>query len=119
MLRTSSEPLELGPVMAERTLTLFRNDGTALPISVRLGRPFVSQLLDAPAIPEYRCALQIVGIGDERVIAPWGEDPFVALQYAIDLIGQMLDALMRSENLEMRFHASEERSGWIWRYPPH
>jgi hypothetical protein len=23
------------------------------------------------------------------VVAPWGEDPFVALQHAIDLIGQM------------------------------
>jgi hypothetical protein len=98
---------------------LFRKDGAALPVSVRLGRPFIGNSFEAPAAPEYRCAAQVVGIGDERVVAPWGEDPFVALQYAIDLIGQMLDDLVRRENLETRFRSGQDRAGWIWRYPPH
>lgn len=113
-----SESLELRPIIAERTLTLFRKDGAAVPISVRLGKPFVGKPFKAPATPEYRCAAQIVGIGDERVVAPWGEDPFVALQYAIDVIGQMLDDLVRREHLEIRFRSGEDRTGWIWRYPP-
>ena len=109
--------MELGLVIAERALTLIRRDGTALPISVRLGKPFVGNSFKAAEASEYRCAVQIVGIGDERVFAPWGEDPFVALQYAIDLIGQMLDDLVRRENLEIRFRSGEDRTGWIWRYP--
>ena len=98
-----SSPLELGPVTAERAFTLFKRDGIALPVSVRLGKPFVGRPFKAPESHEYRCTAQIVGIGDERVVAPWGEDPLVALQYAIDLIGQMLDNLVQRENLEIRF----------------
>src|SRR5271154_2734532 len=119
MPQGNSESTELGPVTAERALTLFRKDGAALPISVRLGQPFVGKPFKAPESPEFRCAGQIVGIGDEHVVAPWGEDPFVALQYAIDLIGQMLDDLVRREDLEIRFRSGEDRTSWIWRYPPH
>jgi hypothetical protein len=107
----------LDTVTAERTFTLFRRDGTALPISVRIGKPFIDTQHEAPASPEYCCAVQIVGIGDERIVAPWGEDPFVALQYAIDLIGQKLDEIVRRENLEIRFRSGEDKTGWLKRYP--
>jgi hypothetical protein len=96
---------------------LFRRDGTSLPVTVRLGAPFVAEAPKARAQPEYRCAVQIVGIGDERLVAPWGEDAFVALQYAIDLIGQKLDDLVRRENLEIRFRTGEDQTSWIKRYP--
>ncbi len=110
-------PLEMGPVTAERTFTVFRKDGTALPILLRLGKPYVGKPFTPPELPEYRCAVQIVGIGDERVVAPWGEDQFVALQHAIDLIGLLLDELVQRENLEIRFRPGGGRTGWIWRYP--
>jgi hypothetical protein len=71
----------------QRTFSLFRRDGTSLPVTVRLGAPFIGNKPKPPAQPEYRCAIQILGIDDERVTAPWGEDPFVALQFAIDLVG--------------------------------
>jgi len=77
----------LGPITAERTFTLFRADGTALPITVRLGKPF-QEPTSGDNRGDYCCPVQIVG-ADERVYAPWGEDPFVALQYAIDLAGQL------------------------------
>jgi hypothetical protein len=70
--------------IAERTFRLFRRDGTSLPVTVRLGAPFVGKAPKPLAQPEYRCAIQILGIGDERVTAPWGEDPFAALQYAAE-----------------------------------
>ncbi len=110
-------PLELGPVMAERTVTLFTPSGTPLPILLRLGKPFVGKPFETPELPEYRCAIQIAGIGDERVVAPWGEDPFVALQHAIDLIGILLDELVERESLEIRFRSGGDRTEWIWRYP--
>ena len=100
-LPTKSKSMKIDHPLAERTFMLFRRDGTSFAVTVRLGAPFVGNT--PPAHPEYRCAVQILGIGDDRVIAPWGEDSFVALQYAIDLIGQMLDDLVRRENLEIRF----------------
>jgi len=104
--------LELGPVVAERQFPLFKQDGTKLPITVRIGKPF-------EVAGEYRCPVQILGKGNGRVHAPFGEDPFVALQYAIDLVGQLLDDLMRRENLETRFRPGEpQRASWIWRFPP-
>lgn len=74
----------------------FRRDGTSFAVTVRLGAPFVGEKPKQPAQPEYRCAVQISGIGDDRVIAPWGEDPFVALQYAIDFVGEKLDDFARA-----------------------
>jgi hypothetical protein len=114
--KKNSESLELGPVIAERSFTLSRLDGTPLRVSVRLGTPFVGRGSKPAKSAEYRCPVQIVGLGSETVVAPWGEDPFVALQYAIDYIGQRLDDLVRREKLEIRFRS--QRTGWIWRYPP-
>ena len=110
--------MKIDHLVAERTFMLFRRDGTSLAVTVRLGTPFVSKTPKRPAQPEYRCAVQILGIGDDRVIAPWGEDPFVALQYAIDFVGEKLDDFVRRENLQIRFR-SGKRKKWIWRYPPH
>lgn len=111
------EKLSLGPVVAERSFALFQRDGTPVQVSVRLGTPSVGRKSKVPGHDEYRCPVQIVGIGRENMVVVWGEDPFVALQHAIDYIGLRLDILVRKENLEIRFRSS--RSGWIWRYPPH
>lgn len=73
MPKKTSSSLELGPVTAERAFTLFRQDGTPLSVSVRLGKPFTGGPFKAPESPEYRCPAQIVGIGDERVVAPWAK----------------------------------------------
>jgi hypothetical protein len=114
--KKKSRTVELGPIVAEKSFTLFRRDGSPLQVSVRLGTPFVGRRSKAAKSAEYRCGAQIIGLGDETVVAPWGEDPFVALQHAIDYIGEKLDDLVRCEKLEIRFRS--QRTGWIWRYPP-
>jgi hypothetical protein len=113
-----SSPVELGPIVAERSFTLFKRDGTPLRVTVRLGTPFVVR--PEPESLEYRCPAQIVGIGNDRVHAPSGLDPFLALQYAMHLIGVKLDNFVHRENLEIRFPSGSDQtgSGWIWRYPP-
>jgi hypothetical protein len=112
-LPRKSKRLKIDQPIAERTFMLFRRDGTSQPVTVRLGARFVGKAPRPPAQPEYRCATQILGIGDERVIAPWGEDPFVALQYAIDLLGDRLDDFVRRENLEIRFRSGDDKQKWI------
>ena len=97
---------------------LFRRDGTSQPVTVRLGAPFVGNAPKPPAQPEYRYALQIVGIGDDHVVVPGGEDPFAVPQYAIDFVGEKLDDFVRRENLQIRFR-SGKRKKWICRYPPY
>jgi hypothetical protein len=60
----------------------------------------------------------IIQQGSDRIYAPWGEDPFVALQYAIDYIGQLLDAAVDRQQLQDRKKRScGDNNGWIWRYP--
>ncbi len=111
-----STPIPLGPVVAKRTFAAFRADGAEVFLTVRLGVPFQD------SIGEYRCPVQVCGLGDERVKTAFGEDPFVALQYALDLAGQLLDRLVSREQLEIRHRPEQrerERTSWIWRYPPH
>ena len=95
-LPVKSKRMKIDHPIAERTFKLFRRDGTSFAVTVRLGAPFVGEKSKQPAQPEYRCAVQISGIGDDRVIAPWGEDTFVALQYAIDFVGEKLDDFARA-----------------------
>ncbi len=104
----------MGEVISERIFSMFRADGTEVQITARLGKPYKEGSLG-----DNRCPLQVLGLGNERVYAPWGEDPFVALQYAIDYIGQLLDAAATREQLQDkngRRSSTEDR--WIWRYPP-
>ena len=113
-----SKRVRLDRPIAERSFMLFRRDGTPVPVTVRLGTPFIGKAAKLGARPEYSCAVQILGIGDERVTAPSGEDAFVALQYAIDLVGEKLDGFVRRENLQIRFTSGKHRKKWIWRFPP-
>ena len=61
-------------------------------------RPRVTAFLLCPAVPT-----QILGLGvDQIVYAPAGEDAFLALCYALDLIGQVLEGGSKSLNLQNR-----------------
>jgi hypothetical protein len=59
----------------------------------------------------WRCPLQILGLDhDERISAPAGEDPFVALQYALGLLDNGIERL----SLENRRRAIEGTpTSWI------
>jgi hypothetical protein len=114
-MRNEGEKVHLGAIVAERTFEAFRADGRNVLLTVRLGTPFRE-----PAHGDYQCPVQVAGVGDERVHTAWGEDPFVALQYAIDLLGLILDRLVSGEQLEIRHHrANLEGRSWVWKYPAH
>lgn len=125
-MRGSDFPL--GVVVAERRLVLFDPAGQERPITIRLGAPVRVQFPDdaKPAVvtdekgmPTYRCPLEIEGLDhDKKVFAPFGEDAFVALQYAIDLIGDLLQRGSERLGLVNRNRVdSNTRDHWIWQYP--
>jgi hypothetical protein len=103
-----------GEVIAERSFAVFGPDGAPVALTVRLGKPFRD-----PAVGHYRCPLHVSGGGYDKLTSAWGEDPFVALQYAIDLAGQLLDRLIEREQLQIRHTPPIGRDSWIWKYPPH
>lgn len=111
----SSKAVPLGEVIAERIFAVVKPDGAEIEITVKLGKPFKEDSLG-----DYRCPLQIVGVGNERIYAPWGEDPFVALQYAVDYIGVVLDEALAAEQIrfEKDHRKTVDEDRWIWRYPP-
>jgi hypothetical protein len=116
----------LGTIIAERRMALYEQTGEERWITVRLGSPIGVRLEDgSPLRPgdseegTFRCPVQILGLDhDEGVYAPFGEDPFVALQYAIDLIGDLLNKGSDRLSLENKYRAlPPTRDHWIWRYP--
>jgi hypothetical protein len=95
-------------------------------ITVRPGSPVGVHLEDGSPLRSgdleegtFRCSIQILGLDrDEGVYAPFGEDPFVALQFAIDLIGDLFQKGCDRLNLENKYRvAPSTREHWIWRYP--
>jgi hypothetical protein len=105
----------LGTVIAERQVTLYDQTGKERIVTVRLGAPVEVQF---PVAPLFRCPLQIEGLDiDGKVFAPAGEDPFVALQYSLDFIGDLLNESSRRLGLENRKRIdASTRDHWIWRY---
>lgn len=111
--------LDLGYVIGERVIEFCDPEGRSRRVTVRLGAPV--------RLPEgdYRCPFQLLGLGDDRVRAPWGEDSFIALEYAIQMIGQILDHSL--DRLQLRLPASRDNSvaalhfpyasTWVFRYP--
>ncbi|MGC2403414.1 MAG: hypothetical protein WA510_26725 [Acidobacteriaceae bacterium] len=114
----------LGTVIAERFIKLYAQDDEERRIAVRLGLPVRTRLDGTVLGPQdpseelFRCPFQILGLEiDERVYAPFGEDPFVALQYAIDMIGDLLARQCEHLGLLNKCAFSPlTRDHWIWRY---
>lgn len=106
--------IPLGTVIAERRFALYEQDGQKRQVIVRLGKPVPATMPEKA----FRCPLQIEGLElDERIFAPFGEDPFVALQYAINLAGDLLDKRAKELALENRHRTSpSDPNSWIWRY---
>jgi hypothetical protein len=107
--------IPLGTIIAERSFDLLDSEGKKRTIIVRLGRPVPDTVDDPDA---FRCPFQIVGLEmDDKVFAPFGEDSFVALYYAIDFAGQILDREI--DRLKLRNplppHLNHPET-WIWRY---
>ena len=122
----NAKPIALGLIVCQRTFALYASDGQSRSITVRLGVP-VATNLDGRVLKEgeepsstFRCPFQITGLEhDERVDGIFGEDPFVALQYAIDFIGDRLNLYSKELGLSNKWRRSDgTRDSWIWAYPP-
>ena len=117
----------IGTIIAERRVKLYDKAGEERSITVRLGSPvgtlLVGDRLLGPDDSEnptlFRCPFQIKGLDhDDKVYAPASEDPFVALQYALDFIGDLLRDGSRRLDLENRRRSDPARRDyWIWQYP--
>ncbi len=116
-----SQRSELGPVIAERRFNLHDQGGTERSITVRLGCPFRTTLDgndSADSLPLWRCPIQVLGLDrDNQVSAPAGEDAFVALQYAIDLIGEFINnGVERLQLVDRSRLAPDQETSWIKRF---
>src|SRR5262252_655762 len=93
--------IPLGRVVAERHFVLWDSGSSEREIVVKLRAPIQAESYGLPAVS--RCPTQILGLGvDQIVYAPAGEDAFLALCYALDLIGQVLEGGSKSLNLQNR-----------------
>jgi hypothetical protein len=110
----------LGTVIAERQVPLYDQTGQQRMITVRLGAPVRVRAPD-DSLRFFRCPLQIAGLDhDERVFAPAGEDAFVALQYSLDFIGDLLKGGADRLGLQNRNRMDPStRDHWIWRCLAH
>jgi hypothetical protein len=111
--------IPLGTVVAERHFVLWDSEGREREIVVKLGAPIQDERYGLPAV--FRCPAQILGLGvDQIVYDPAGEDAFIALCYALDLIGQVLEGESKSLNLQNRYKTGETREtrspAWVWQY---
>jgi hypothetical protein len=121
-----AQPIALGKVICQRSFDLYTPDGQPRSVSVLLGMP-VPTTLDGRVLPKgegprgiFRCPFQITGLHhDERVEGAFGEDSFIALQYAIDFIGDRLNLYSKKLGLtNTRPRPDGSRDSWIWTYPP-
>ena len=113
MFGVTSPKIPLGTVVAERHFILWDSEGNEREVVVKLGAPVHETATDLS-----RCPAQILGLGvDQNVYAPAGEGAFVALCYALDLIGKVLEMQSNSLNLQNRYKTGETGSpAWVWQY---
>jgi hypothetical protein len=112
MSGVSYPKIPLGRVVAERHFDLRDSKGREREIVVKLGAPVEIKT------GLFRCPAQILGLGvDQIVYDPAGEDAFIALCHALDLIGQVLEGESKSLNLQNRYKTGETRSpAWVRQY---
>ena len=104
--------IPLGRVVAERHFVLRDSEGREREIVVKLGAPVQIET------GLFRCPAQILGLGVDQIIYdPAGEDAFIALCHALDLIGQVLEGESKSLSLQNRYKTGKPRSpAWVWQY---
>ena len=91
----------IGEVVASRRLFLI--DEPNREILVKMGKP-----QKTPHEQDYSCALQVTGIGDERVDCVVGIDAFQAIQLALRYIGVRLRLLNQNFGGRLRWECDEK-----------
>ena len=97
----------MGPVIAERHLTLHRRGKRTLPVLVRIGRP---RPWPEALHGDWMCTFQVVGLGDEKVRYVCGVDAMQAMLLAAHRQPDNIAALARAAGGECRWLGSTE----IW-----
>ena len=106
--------LSVKPLVAERHLVSWDSEGREREIVVKLDAPLQIETVTGP-VPLSRANL-CLGV-DHIVYDPGGEDAFIALCHALDLIGQVLEGESKSLSLQNRYKTGEPRSpAWVWQY---
>ncbi len=81
---------DVGEIIATRSLTLLRDDGTSSEVLAVLGKPQPLPGLET----DYYCPYQIRGAGSETVRHTCGIDAFQSIRLAIQSLGVQLDVLI-------------------------
>jgi hypothetical protein len=118
-----ADSIPLGKIIGERQFTVYTAEGVQRLITVRLGAP-VATTSEGALLPEgaaatgtFRCPVQIMGVDqDEKIYGVFGEEQFVALQYAINLIGEQLNHGIARMSFTNRYPGHRLPDSWIWRY---
>jgi hypothetical protein len=97
----------VGDLVATRTFTFHREDGTASEVNVLLGKP--RQL---PDHVDYFCPYQIKGAGDEKVRYSCGVDSFQALHLALSTLGVELGVLNKQFGERLRWECDDSGLGF-------
>jgi len=95
----------VGEVIASRRL--FLADEPNREILVHMGKPE-----QTPGRDDYSCALQVTGIGNERVYRIFGVDAFQAIELGFRFIGERLALLNRDAGGATPLGV--RRQGWFW-----
>lgn len=95
--------MDVGEVIATRTLVLGQNDASHEEVSVLLGRP--QQL---PGHPDYYCPYQIRGAGADTLSYACGIDSFQALLLALSTIEVELGILKKQFGGELRWDCGKQ-----------
>ena len=93
----------IGEVIATRTLSLV--DDPSREIVVKIGKPQLSEH------DEFHCAIQVTGIGEERVYGIFGVDSVQALQLAMRFLGSELQRLNTQHHGRIRW--GDAPTGWF------
>ena len=94
---------DIGEVIAARTLTLYRDQGSHSEIVALLGKP---QKL--PDHSDYYCPYQIKGAGPEKIRYSCGVDAFQALQLALSTLGVEFEVLNRGLGGSLRWDCDDK-----------
>jgi hypothetical protein len=91
----------IGEVMATRRLFLV--DEPDREILVHMGKPEKT-----PGREDYSCALQVTGIGDERVYRIFGVDAFQAIELGVRFIGERLASWNQDAGGRLRWECDDK-----------
>ena len=92
----------VGDVIANRKLSLVRDDQDPVEVEVSMGKP-----MKFPNHTDYYCPYEIKGLGQGRVKAAGGIDAFQAMQLALGTIAVELEVLQKESGGKLSWDAGE------------